>query len=455
MIPADSTGTYLHEYSRSLPTVHKSYKTPQDCDNEVPEIRYYPNYYSNQGYMPDGLAVDNQQHSSYTNANTNYIPARTPLVPVGTNYEISQGKHHFNNQHPRTKPLLYEKAKPLRPNLDSNRNFNTRQHSSESGFSFETNPPHSTTVETKSKSHNNHKAAMIAGFVKIFFILLTISMTYILYVKRKTFVPYATRGIDWVKSLGVAGPVVYASIYALWTTILLPGEFLVLASGFIFTNSTFTDTAWVGIVVACLAVFGGLWLVYVLLAGGSVIFLSVRYWFAPTWKAKVENYDICKATLMAMDDGGLWFLLLFRASPLMPFAISNVVLGLSKMSYLTWNIGLLGCAPAVLSSTVIGSQLATIHDLFEEEGEQDHKGALEMLCIVLIPSVLFVVVAWFLVKKRMNEIKGDKEKKKKSTSSGWKETSRRMARKSRRSRRSSNEPLNIELREYQPGTRVA
>lgn len=40
-----------------------------------------------------------------------------------------------------------------------------------------------------------------------------------------------------------------------------------------------------------------------------------------------RRYDVCKATLLAMEDGGLLFLLLFRASPLMPFAISNIVLG--------------------------------------------------------------------------------------------------------------------------------
>jgi len=256
--------------------------------------------------------------------------------------------------------------------------------------------------EIKKKSRGrNRNAAIIAGIAKGVFIAITISASFAIYYWRAATIPYVEGVMNFVKDLKWTGVPFFAVMYSLWTTLLLPGEFLVLASGFIFTSSLDCSFG-VGLIVANITVFAGLCL------GGSTIFLLSKYYFPQKWDKSIRSYDICRAVILAIEDGGIWFLLLFRASPLVPFQISNIILGMSNLSYMQWLVGLLGTFPAMLSSTFIGSQLIEIKEIFEEHNLSNHKGLVQVCCVVLLPSLVCIIVAYILIKSRMDRIKAER-----------------------------------------------
>jgi len=271
--------------------------------------------------------------------------------------------------------------------------------------------------DAKKGKEKNRNAAIIAGVFKGIFIAITISVSLAIYHWRDATTPQVeslriiTVAIiikivfldimNFIKNLQWFGVPFFAVLYSTWTTLLLPGEFLVLASGFIFASSLNCSFG-VGLVVANLTVFAGLCL------GGSTIFLLTRYYFPQKWIKAIRSYDICRAVILAIEDGGIWFLLLFRASPLVPFQVSNIILGISNITYFQWLIGLLGTFPATISSTFIGSQFREIKEIFEDHNLSSHTGLIQVCCIVLIPSIICIIVAYTLIKKRMTFIKEER-----------------------------------------------
>ena len=133
---------------------------------------------------------------------------------------------------------------------------------------------------------------------------------------------------EWVRSLGVLGPVAYIAGYTVAALFLLPAFLLTIAAG----------TLWgfaAGVVYAMLGAA----------AGASCAFLAGRY----VVRRFVEEYVTRHPTLAAIDKAveseGARLVFLVRLSPAVPFVLLNYVLGISRLPFRDFLIGLAGMTP--------------------------------------------------------------------------------------------------------------
>jgi uncharacterized membrane protein YdjX (TVP38/TMEM64 family) len=150
---------------------------------------------------------------------------------------------------------------------------------------------------------------------------------------------------DWLKTLGLWGPVVFILLYVVSCVAIVPASILTLGAGAIF-----------GVVKGFIFVSIGATL------GATAAFLIGRH-LARDWvERKVAAHPKFAAIERAVTDEGWRIVLLTRLCPLFPFFLLNYAYGLTRISLLqyvwaTW----LGIIPGSLLFVYIGSLANTAH----------------------------------------------------------------------------------------------
>jgi len=121
--------------------------------------------------------------------------------------------------------------------------------------------------------------------------------------------------IEWVPSLGVVAPVVFAVIYALACVLFIPGSVLTLGAGAIF-----------GLVQGSIVVSIASTL------GATLSFLVGRYFLRGAISKKVEENPKFKAIDDAVAKEGWKIVGLTRLSPIFPFTLLNYGYGITKVT---------------------------------------------------------------------------------------------------------------------------
>jgi uncharacterized membrane protein YdjX (TVP38/TMEM64 family) len=120
----------------------------------------------------------------------------------------------------------------------------------------------------------------------------------------------------WLSGLGVAGLVLYAGAYAVFTVLLLPVFFMTIAAGYFF-----------GLVPGVVAVWSGA------TAGAAAAFLLGRY----AARDRVARAAARSARFAAVDRAigrkGWRVVFLLRLSPLIPFVLSNYFYGITSVPF--------------------------------------------------------------------------------------------------------------------------
>ncbi|MBI1356709.1 MAG: DUF547 domain-containing protein [Acidobacteria bacterium] len=129
----------------------------------------------------------------------------------------------------------------------------------------------------------------------------------------------------WIESLGFWGPAIFAALYAVWATALLPAAALTLVGGAVFGLAVGTAAVWSGAVVAM-----------------ALSFLIARY----AARERVERMARANPKFGAIDraigQGGWKIVAMLRLSPAVPFNLQNYLYGLTPIRF--W--------PCVLTSAV-------------------------------------------------------------------------------------------------------
>jgi uncharacterized membrane protein YdjX (TVP38/TMEM64 family) len=133
----------------------------------------------------------------------------------------------------------------------------------------------------------------------------------------------------WVQSLGAWGPAVFIAGYGIAAVVFVPAALL-----------TFTA--------------GALWgfrfgVVYVMLGatlGATLAFLTARHLVRRFVEAYVARHPKLAAIDRAVESEGARLVLLLRLSPIVPFSLLNYVLGISRVRFRDYMIGLVGMVPA-------------------------------------------------------------------------------------------------------------
>ena len=121
---------------------------------------------------------------------------------------------------------------------------------------------------------------------------------------------------SWVSGLGVWGPLIYAGIYAVAATLLVPGSALTLASGAIFGLLWGTISVSIGATT-----------------GAALSFLIGRYLARDRVTAWVAHNPKFDAIDKAIGEGGWKIVALLRLSPAVPFTLQNYLYGLTDIRF--------------------------------------------------------------------------------------------------------------------------
>ncbi len=160
--------------------------------------------------------------------------------------------------------------------------------------------------------------------------------------------------VGWVRSLGSLGVVVYSLIYIVATVLVLPGSVLTLAAGFLY------GPAWGTLLVSPVSVLSS---TLAFLLGRSV----ARGWI----QRRIANNDRFAAIDNAVAENGSKVVFLLRLSPIVPFALLNYALGLTRVRLRDYILAsFLGMLPGTFLYVYVGSSVANLATLASGKGSQ-------------------------------------------------------------------------------------
>jgi len=147
----------------------------------------------------------------------------------------------------------------------------------------------------------------------------------------------------WVESLGAWGPVVFVAVYVVACVAFVPASLLTLGAGALF-----------GVVTGVIVVFVGATL------GAFGAFLIARH-VARDWVSQRVARDPRFAAIdRAIAADGRRVVFLLRLSPVIPFALLNYALGLTKVRVADFLIASAGMLPGTLLYVYTGSLAGTV-----------------------------------------------------------------------------------------------
>jgi len=153
--------------------------------------------------------------------------------------------------------------------------------------------------------------------------------------------------LDWLRSLGPLGPVLFGAIYVVACVLLLPGSVLTLGAGFVF------GVAWGTVTVSIASTLGA-----------TAAFLVGRN-FARDWIArKVAGRPRFAAIDDAVGREGFKIVLLTRLSPIFPFNMLNYAYGLTKVRTGPYMLASwIGMLPGTIMFVYLGSLFGELAEL--------------------------------------------------------------------------------------------
>jgi uncharacterized membrane protein YdjX (TVP38/TMEM64 family) len=122
--------------------------------------------------------------------------------------------------------------------------------------------------------------------------------------------------LDWIKGLGIWGPLVFGLLYIVAVVALLPGSALTLAAGALFGLVG-------GTIVASLAST----------TGAALAFLIGRYLARRRIQSLLRHYPRFDAMDKAINENGWKIVALLRLSPAVPFHLQNYLYGLTGIRF--------------------------------------------------------------------------------------------------------------------------
>lgn len=182
--------------------------------------------------------------------------------------------------------------------------------------------------------------------------------------------------VEWVHKQGVLGAVIYALAYVLGTVILFSGLILTTGSGFLY------GPLW-GTVLASPAS----------VAGATLSFLLGRSVARPWVEKRISQDPKFAAVSRAIERNGFKIVLLLRLVPVIPFALLNYGLGLTKVrprDYIlaSW----LGMLPATALYVYLGSAAHNLTELIHGGVGGTGRWGQGLFCIGLAAAIALIIV---------------------------------------------------------------
>ena len=147
------------------------------------------------------------------------------------------------------------------------------------------------------------------------------------------------QALEWLRSLGAWGPVLFVAVYALATVLLVPGSVLTLGAGAVYG-----------------VVYGSLIVSLASTLGATAAFLVSRHLARDAVARRVSTNPRFAALDQAVADQGWRIVVLTRLSPLFPFTFLNYAFGLTRVTLREYVLASwLGMMPGTVLYVYLGS----------------------------------------------------------------------------------------------------
>lgn len=196
--------------------------------------------------------------------------------------------------------------------------------------------------------------------------------------------------LDWSKSHPCACPFLIAIIIALVVVLLLPYSIVAAASGWAL-QQTFNNKI-VAIIVGSTAVFVGAWL------GALASFLLGRYIVRDQIQSLSQKFKIIRSLDKTFETQGLKFIFLLRVCLLVPFGISNYVLGGSAVRFIDYAVGSIGILFQLVFYVYVGTTISGVTEVLNGHTSFD-KTTIVAMSVGIVVAVFGVIFVSYQVKK--------------------------------------------------------
>lgn len=206
---------------------------------------------------------------------------------------------------------------------------------------------------------------------------------------------WTSQFVDWVRTLGFWGGLVYFFAYVLGTILFVPGTALTLGSGLLF------GVLWGTLLVSLASV-----------TGATLAFLIARYVGREWTLRRIERYPKFKIIDRAIGESGFKLVLLMRLQPVfLPFAILNYALGLTRVRLRDYVLASwIGMLPATTLYVYIGTSLKSISDLVQGKVTTGNHWQQLLFWGGLVLSAVLVVIFTRIARRALeSELGAEKE----------------------------------------------
>jgi uncharacterized membrane protein YdjX (TVP38/TMEM64 family) len=220
------------------------------------------------------------------------------------------------------------------------------------------------------------------GRLRLHRVFIIVAGCVVLLVIGRTLGGCVPRFTAFVNGLGPWGPIAFIAGYIVAAVCFVPVSLLTLAAGAIFGLALGLTYVMVGAVIsACLS------------------FLISRYLARGAIERRLLGSPRFRAIDKAVGEQGLRVVFLLRLSPVFPFFLMNYALGLTRVRFIDYAIGLIGMVPAtafyVYYGTVAGDLAAVLG------GAAPRTGTGLRLALLTLGAVATVAVS-FLIARAAN-----------------------------------------------------
>jgi uncharacterized membrane protein YdjX (TVP38/TMEM64 family) len=186
---------------------------------------------------------------------------------------------------------------------------------------------------------------------------------------------YVPRFTAFVDGLGAWGPIAFIAGYIVAAVLFVPVSLLTLAAGAIFGLVRGTAYVMVGAVISA-----------------SLSFFIARYVARGAVERRLAGSRRFRAISAAVADQGLRVVVLLRLSPIVPFFVLNYTLGLTRVRFIDYFIGLIGMVPATTFYVYYGTVAGDLAAALGGAGRA-HAGAASRLVLLSLGVVATVAVS--------------------------------------------------------------
>lgn len=190
---------------------------------------------------------------------------------------------------------------------------------------------------------------------------------------------------DWIRSLGVLGPLAFMVVYAVATVAALPGSALSIVAGAVFGP-----------------VLGVVTVIFAATLGASLAFLVSRYFARGSIEKWLEgNEKFRKLDELTARHGDI-MVAITRLVPLFPFNLLNYGFGLTKVAFKTYVVWSFVCMLPGTILYVVGSAAVA---------EAVREGKVPWILVMVVAMILgIIVVLGRQARKKLKEDEGPETK---------------------------------------------